>query len=100
MFSKNRFRSDFGGERPLIMGDAVPQQIGPFAIIRQLHDGPQGCIYLGKHPVRTRNYTTIHVYPMPLTTGEAREAFLTRAKSLKKLKHRNIAEVLDYGLLE
>src|SRR5436309_2843050 len=81
------------------MGDAAPQHIGSFAIIRLLHDGPDGSVYLGKHQVRTKNYITIHVYPLPLTTDEAREAFLTRAKSLKKLKHRNIAEVVDYGLL-
>ena len=81
------------------MGDAAPQHIGSFAIIRLLHDGPDASVYLGKHQVRTKNYITIHVYPLPLTTDEAREAFLTRAKSLKKLKHRNIAEVVDYGLL-
>lgn len=81
------------------MGDVTPLQIGPFAIIRLLRDGPFESVYLGKQQGRAKNYSTIHVFHTPLATDEDREAFLTRAKSLKKLKHRNIAETLNYGLL-
>jgi len=81
------------------MGDVTPLQIGPFAIIRLLRDSPFESVYLGKQQGRAKNYSTIHVFHTPLATDEEREAFLTRAKSLKKLKHRNIAETLDYGLL-
>ncbi|MGH2493489.1 MAG: helicase C-terminal domain-containing protein [Ktedonobacteraceae bacterium] len=81
------------------MGDATPLEIGPFAIIRLLHDGPFESVYLGKQQGRAKNYSTIHVFHTPLATDEEKEAFLARAKSLKKLKHRNIAESLDYGLL-
>ncbi len=81
------------------MGDVTPLQIGPFAIIRLLRDSPFETVYLGKQQGRAKNYSTIHVFHTPLATDEEREAFLTRAKSLKKLKHRNIAETLDYGLL-
>ena len=81
------------------MGDATPLQIGPFAIIRLLRDSPFEAVYLGKEQGRAKNYSTIHVYHAPLATDEEKEAFLTRAKSLKKLKHRNIAETLAYGLL-
>ncbi len=81
------------------MGDVTPLQIGPFAIIRLLRDSPFETVYLGKQQGRAKNYSTIHVYHTPLATDEERETFLARAKSLKKLKHRNIAETLDYGLL-
>ncbi len=81
------------------MGDVTPLQIGPCAIIRLLYDGKFESIYLGKQQGRAKNYSTIHVFHILLATNEDREAFLARAKSLKKLKHRNIAETLDYGLL-
>jgi len=81
------------------MGDATPLEIGPFAIIRLLRDGPFESVYLGKQQGRAKNYSAIHVFHTSLATDEEREAFLTRAKSIKKLKHRNIAETLDYGLL-
>ena len=81
------------------MGDVTPLQIGPFAIIRLLHDSPFESVYLGKQQGRAKNYSTVHVFHAALAADEEREAFLARAKALKKLKHRNIAESLDYGLL-
>jgi len=81
------------------MDDSAPQQIGPFAIIRLLHDSPYERVYMGKQQSRKGNYYLIHIYHTPLSTDEEKEAFLTQAKSLKKLKHRTIAESVDYGLI-
>ncbi|HEU0002013.1 MAG TPA: helicase C-terminal domain-containing protein, partial [Ktedonobacteraceae bacterium] len=81
------------------MGDVTPSEIGPFAIIRLLHDSPLESVYLGKQQGRAKNYSTIHIFHVPLATNEEKENFLAHAKSLKKLKHRNIAESLDFGLL-
>ncbi|HVB73381.1 MAG TPA: helicase C-terminal domain-containing protein [Ktedonobacteraceae bacterium] len=81
------------------MEEGAPSQIGQFAIIRLLRDSLFESVYLGKQQGRAKNYSTIHVYHTLFATDEQREAFLLQAKSLKKLKHRNIAELIDYGLL-
>src|SRR5579859_5817203 len=81
------------------MGEVTPPEIGPFTIIRLLRDGPFESIYLGKQQGRAKNYSTIHLFHTPLATDEEKEAILTHAKSLKMLKHRNVGESLDYGLL-
>ena len=65
------------------MGEVTPLHIGSFAIIRLLHDGPFESIYLGKQQGRAKNYSTIHIFHTPLASDEEKEAFLTRAKSLK-----------------
>ncbi len=81
------------------MDETAPQAIGPYTIIRLLGEETQSHTYLGKHPVGSKGYVTIRVYAVPLATDELRESFLSRAKALKKLKHRQVAEIIDFGLL-
>ncbi|HZS75805.1 MAG TPA: helicase C-terminal domain-containing protein [Ktedonobacteraceae bacterium] len=82
------------------MADTGLSQVGPYSIIRLLQSGPAWHTYLGKHTVRSRtSYTILKVLRAPLNTDEAKEDFLTRARQIKKLKHRNIAELLEAGLV-
>jgi Rad3-related DNA helicase/serine/threonine protein kinase len=81
------------------MGDAGPQRIGHYAIIRLLNESPAGQTYLGKDEQRKKRYVILKVLTIPLTTNTARESFLTHAKQLKKLKHNNIPEILDFGIM-
>ncbi|HLL80577.1 MAG TPA: protein kinase, partial [Ktedonobacteraceae bacterium] len=81
------------------MGEAEPATIGQYSIIRTLKDSARCRVYLGKRQGRAKDYLTIHVCLLPLATSGLQEAFVTRAKALKKLKHRQIQEVIDYGLL-
>jgi len=78
------------------MADAEVElrQIGPYAITRKLTTGSTSDLYLGK---QRKKDIVIEVFHTCITTLAAKEAFLTRIKQLKKLKHRNIAEVLDGG---
>ncbi len=81
------------------MGEGEPASIGPYSIIRPLDDTALRRTYLGKRQGRAKDYITVHVYHLPLATSELQEAFMMRGKALKKLKHRQIAEIIDYGLL-
>ncbi len=78
------------------MADAEVElrQIGPYAITRKLAIGSTSDLYLGK---QRKKDIVIEVFHTFITTLAAKEAFLARIKQLKKLKHRNIAEVLDGG---
>jgi serine/threonine protein kinase len=81
------------------MGEAGPQQIGPFAIIRLLSEGSTGRTYLGRDERRRKRYVIVKVFSISLATSEAKGAFLSHAKQLKKLKPSNIAELLDFGII-
>ena len=78
------------------MGSGELQQVGPYTITQALAEGPTGRFYLARHQKR-KHEVIIKVLLAPLTTNETKEAFLARARQLKKLKHRNIIEVMDYG---
>ncbi|HZU67998.1 MAG TPA: helicase C-terminal domain-containing protein [Ktedonobacteraceae bacterium] len=80
----------------MIMVDVGLEQIGPYTNIRLLNEGSTGRTYLGKHH---KKYVVIKLFHIPFSTPEAREAFLAHAKKLKKLKHRNIAEIQDAGFI-
>ncbi|HET8851333.1 MAG TPA: protein kinase, partial [Ktedonobacteraceae bacterium] len=80
------------------MASVEHEQIGPYTITQLLGESATSKFYLGKHQQRKKD-VIIKVLLIPLTTNEAKEAFLARAKQLKKLKHRNIIEVQDFGFL-
>jgi ATP-dependent DNA helicase DinG len=73
------------------------QRIGTYTIDRQLSTGPASSLYISKQ--RKKNLI-VKVFHPPLTTLEAKEAFLAHAKQLKKLKHRYIIDIQDYGLTQ
>ncbi len=80
------------------MASVELQQIGPYTITQLLGESATSKFYLGRHQQRKKD-VIIKVLLIPLTTNEAKEAFLARAKQLKKLKHRNIIEVQDFGFM-
>jgi Rad3-related DNA helicase/serine/threonine protein kinase len=81
------------------MGDAGPQRIGHYAIIRLLNEGPINSTYLGKDEQHKKRYVILKVFNIPLSTTTARESFLTHAKKLKKLKRSNITEIQNFGII-
>lgn len=80
------------------MGDAGPQQIGPYTSIRLLNESSIGRTFLGKDEQRKKRYIILKIFNIPLATRNAREAFLAHAKQLKRLKRSNITEIQDYGI--
>src|SRR5947209_19819289 len=73
------------------------QKIGTYAIDRQLSTSPASSLYISK---QRKKDLIVKVFHPPLPTLEAKEAFLAHAKQLKKLKHRYIIDIQDYGLTQ
>src|SRR5438876_11963233 len=77
------------------MPDVELQQIGPYIITQLLSVSSTSSFYQGKQPSPRKKDVLIKRLNIPLTAAEAKEAFLTRAKRLKKLKNRAIVDVQD-----
>ena len=73
------------------------QQIDTYTVTGLLSTGPASSLYIGK---QRKKEIIIKVFHPPLITLEAKEAFLARAKQLKKLKHRYIIDIQDYGFTQ
>src|SRR5579884_1550007 len=76
------------------MAEVELRQIGPYSVTALLHESATSTLYRGK---RRHQELFIKRLNIALTTAEAREAFLSRARQLKKLVHRNIVHTLDAG---
>ncbi len=72
-------------------------RIGPYAPVRSLGEGATTSTHLYRHEQR-KKYAVIKMSRTPLTSLEEKEEFLTYAKRLKKLTHRYIIALEDYGL--
>ncbi|HEU5374564.1 MAG TPA: helicase C-terminal domain-containing protein [Ktedonobacteraceae bacterium] len=74
-------------------------QIGFYTPVRLLGEGSTLSTYLYRHEQR-KKYVVLKMLRSPLATLAEKESFLARAKLLKKLKHRYITEILDFGMLQ
>lgn len=72
-------------------------RIGPYTPVRSLGAGPTTFTYLYRHEQR-KKYAVIKMGRLPLTSLAEKEEFITYARKLKKLTHRHIAALEDYGL--
>ena len=86
---------DMGEGRIMADAEVELQQIGLYTITSLLHTDSASHLYTGKH---RKKDIAIKVFRTPLLTEETKEAFLSRTKQLKKLKHRHILDILDFGL--
>jgi Rad3-related DNA helicase/serine/threonine protein kinase len=74
------------------MGEVELQQVGPYVVSGMLRETPTSVFYRAK--LRKKDIL-IKWLRAPLTSAEAKEAFLVRCRQLKKLKNRNIVNTLD-----
>ena len=74
------------------MAEVELQQIGSYTVIELLRVSSASTFYRSRLRKKDLLIKKLHA---PLPSPEAKEAFLLRAKQLKKLKNRNIINVLD-----
>jgi Rad3-related DNA helicase/serine/threonine protein kinase len=74
------------------MAEVELQQIGPYSVTALLRSSSTSTFYRGK---QRKKDILIKRLTTPLPTTAAKEAFLTRARQLKKLKSRNIINLID-----
>lgn len=72
-------------------------RIGPYAPVRSLGEGSTTSTHLYRHEQR-KKYAVIKMSRAPLTSFSSKEEFIAYAKRLKKLTHRYIIALEDYGL--
>jgi Rad3-related DNA helicase/serine/threonine protein kinase len=73
------------------------QRIGSYITTRLLKSDSISSLYLSK---QRKKDVVIKVFHAPLITLESKEAFLLRAKQIKKLKDRQIVELHDVGFVQ
>ncbi len=74
------------------MAEVELQQFGAYTVTELLRASSASTFYRGKQRKKNLLIKKLHT---PLPASEDKEAFLLRAKQLKKLKNRNITNVLD-----
>jgi serine/threonine protein kinase len=75
------------------MADYVGQQLGNYRLIRQLGKGGYAEVYLGLHLLLDIQ-AAIKIFPS-FVTQQDRDAFLSEAQVLARLRHRHIVRILE-----
>lgn len=76
------------------MAEVELQQIGPYPVTELLRRSSTSDFYRGK---QRKKDIVLQRLSIALSKAEEKEAFLTRAKQLRKLKSRNVVNILDSG---
>jgi serine/threonine protein kinase len=75
-------------------------RVGNFKIVAQLGAGGMGSVFVGEHPDIGKR-VALKIMRSDLTANpEAIARFLNEAKTVVRLKHPSIVDVLDYGILD
>jgi len=77
------------------MAEGELQHIWAYNVERLLHQGITSDLYVSRQGQKA---VAIRLFHTPLSTSAAQESYDARARQLKRLKHRSIIEVYDYGL--
>ncbi len=78
------------------MNDRVGQQLGNYRLIQLLGRGNFAEVYLGQH-IYLHTYAAIKVLHGQLA-GNDLETFLTEARTIARLRHPHIVQILDFGV--
>jgi WD40 repeat protein len=78
------------------MADRVGQQLGNYRLLRLIGQGGFGEVYLGEH-VYLQRPAAIKVLSVRLEK-EDMEGFLNEARTIARLEHPNIVQVLEFGV--
>jgi len=80
------------------MVDRVGQVLGNYKLLRLLGQGGFSDVYLAEH-IHLNTYAAIKILHAQLADNTL-EGFRTEARTLAHLKHPNIVQVLDFGVVE
>jgi serine/threonine protein kinase len=75
-------------------------RVGNFRVVAQLGTGGMGSVFVGEHPDIGKR-VALKIMRSDLTANpESIARFLNEAKTVVRLKHPSIVDVLDYGILD
>jgi predicted ATPase/serine/threonine protein kinase/DNA-binding CsgD family transcriptional regulator len=78
------------------MNDRVEQQLGNYRLIQLLGRGNFAEVYLGQH-IHLHTHAALKVLHGQLA-GNDLETFLTEARTIARLRHPHIVQILDFGV--
>ncbi len=76
---------------------AMPQRIGPYAIIGRLGEGAMGEVFLAEQREPVRRRVALKVIKFGLSTRDVIARFELERQALAMLAHPNVARILDAG---
>ena len=78
-----------------LMGDALPEQIGDYRVLRQIGRGGMGMVYLGQHVHLDRLVAIKVLYGVMFNDPTAVDRLIREARIGAMLRHPNICQILD-----
>ncbi len=78
-------------------GSAIPNQIGPYTVLRQIGQGGMGQVFEGEQSDPVRRRVAIKLARAGLADERAIARFQAERQTLTVLEHPNIARILDAG---
>lgn len=107
--SEPKYKAPMPGTDPTLGGSAVPSvhvesadpliglELGGYTVVRLLAAGGMGLVYEALHPQIGRRAAVKVLKPEVAADAEWTKRFLSEARALAALKHRNLIEVLNFG---
>lgn len=78
--------------------DSLPgRTIGGYVVKQRLSEGGMGMVYLAEHQAMGRRAAVKFLKPEVANSAEWTTRFLTEARALAALKHRNLVDVFEFG---
>lgn len=75
----------------------LPEQIGPFRVLRLLGEGGMGAVYLGEQQVPVQRQVALKVVHASLRSPNAVARFTAERQALARLSHPNVAQLFEAG---
>jgi serine/threonine protein kinase len=78
----------------------MPQQVGPYRVVRELGGGGMGTVYLCEQREPVQRLVAVKVIKLGMDTVELLARFRLERQVLASMRHPHIAQVLDAGMSE
>jgi serine/threonine protein kinase/tetratricopeptide (TPR) repeat protein len=78
----------------------APTAIGPYAVLKTLGEGGMGTVYLAEQKEPLKRLVAVKLIKLGMDTRSVVARFKAEQQSLAKMKHANVAQVLDAGATE
>jgi tRNA A-37 threonylcarbamoyl transferase component Bud32 len=86
--------------QPTIVADVlIGKTIGNYVVRRQLGQGGMGAVYLAEHPAIGKQIALKVLNPELAAQPEIVNRFFNEAKAVNEIRHPNIVDIIDFGLL-
>ncbi|HEY1088047.1 MAG TPA: protein kinase, partial [Archangium sp.] len=79
------------------MDPLIGAELGGFQVVRLIAAGGMGLVYEALHPAIGRRAAVKVLKPEVAADAEWTKRFLSEARALGAIKHRNLIEVLNFG---